>query len=216
MSYFPKYRKYKIKYIHLKSKIDQKGGYILYGPTITKYNLLGNLWDEDFNSNVVKINYDDISKNIIISTGHSASNSESLRLFRTQYEKNTLKKTLETTNKFYVVNDDIDNKKDYCVFFSEEINNAEMKIVINDVSYNINGVERVINPEIEYVIIGRTTGITYGKLLLELSNNDILSEIDDSKKDILEENYQLALQWISYEKTLTNQILEIFKFNKLI
>jgi hypothetical protein len=52
--------------------------------------------------------------------------------------------------------------------------------------------------------------------LIYITNKNLSEELYNSKKDILEENYQLALQWISYEKTLTNQILEIFKFNKLI
>jgi hypothetical protein len=186
MSYLPKYKKYKMKYIHLRSQIEQKGGYIMHGPTVTKYNLLGQSWDEDFNSNVLKINYNDISKNIIISTGHSASNSDTLRLFRTSYEKSTLKDTLETSNKFYVVNDDTDNKKDYCVFFSEEINSAEMKIIIHDKQYIVNGLERKINPEVEYVKNGKTTGVTYGKLLLDLTAEETLTKIEDSKKDILE------------------------------
>lgn len=52
--------------------------------------------------------------------------------------------------------------------------------------------------------------------LIYISNNHLSKELYNDKKEILEENYQLALQWLSYEKVLTNKIIEIFKFNKLI
>jgi hypothetical protein len=41
-------------------------------------------------------------------------------------------------------------------------------------------------------------------------------EYYDSKKDIIEENYQKALQYIDYEQNIVNKITEIFKLNKLI
>ena len=38
----------------------------------------------------------------------------------------------------------------------------------------------------------------------------------DSKKDIIEENYQNALKYIDYEQNIVNKITEVFKLNKLI
>jgi hypothetical protein len=37
-----------------------------------------------------------------------------------------------------------------------------------------------------------------------------------SKKDIIEENYQLALQYVDYEQNIVNKIEEIFKLNSLL
>ena len=48
----------------------------------------------------------------------------------------------------------------------------------------------------------------------------IVNQLDekyyDSKKHILEENYQLALQYVNYEQNIINKIEEIFKLNNLI
>jgi hypothetical protein len=52
--------------------------------------------------------------------------------------------------------------------------------------------------------------------LIYISNNHLSEELYNSKKDVLEENHKLALEWINYEKALTNQMIEIFKFNKLV
>jgi hypothetical protein len=38
----------------------------------------------------------------------------------------------------------------------------------------------------------------------------------NSRKEIIEENYQKALQYIDYESNVANKIIEIFKLNKLI
>lgn len=37
----------------------------------------------------------------------------------------------------------------------------------------------------------------------------------DSLKDIIEENYKTAIQYIDYEQTISNKVIEIFKYNKL-
>ena len=34
-------------------------------------------------------------------------------------------------------------------------------------------------------------------------------------KDIIEENYKIAIQYIDYEQTISNKVIEIFKYNKL-
>jgi hypothetical protein len=48
----------------------------------------------------------------------------------------------------------------------------------------------------------------------------IINNLDEnyynSRKDIIEENYQKALQYIDYEQNIINKITEIFKLNKLI
>jgi hypothetical protein len=48
----------------------------------------------------------------------------------------------------------------------------------------------------------------------------IVNQLDekyyDSKKHIIEENYQLALQYVNYEQNIINKIEEIFKLNNLI
>jgi hypothetical protein len=52
--------------------------------------------------------------------------------------------------------------------------------------------------------------------LIYISNNYLTEDLYNSKKDILEENFQSALKWINYENVLTSNILDIFKHNKLI
>ena len=46
--------------------------------------------------------------------------------------------------------------------------------------------------------------------------NQLTEEYYISKKDIIEENYQKALQYVNYEQNITNKITEIFKLNNLI
>ena len=46
--------------------------------------------------------------------------------------------------------------------------------------------------------------------------NNLNEDYYNSKKDIIEENYQNALQYIDYEQNVVNKITEIFKLNKLI
>lgn len=47
-------------------------------------------------------------------------------------------------------------------------------------------------------------------------SNILTEEYYNSKKDIIEENYQKALQYIDYEQNVVNKITEIFKLDKLI
>jgi len=47
-------------------------------------------------------------------------------------------------------------------------------------------------------------------------SNQLTDKYYDSKKDIIEENYQLALQYINYEQNIINKIIEIFRFNNII
>jgi len=46
--------------------------------------------------------------------------------------------------------------------------------------------------------------------------NQLTEDYYDSKKDIIEENYQKALQYVNYEQNITNKLTEIFKLNNLI
>jgi hypothetical protein len=46
--------------------------------------------------------------------------------------------------------------------------------------------------------------------------NNLNKDYYNSRKDIIEENYQKALQYIDYEQNIINKITEIFKLNKLI
>ncbi len=46
--------------------------------------------------------------------------------------------------------------------------------------------------------------------------NKLDKDFYDSKKEIIEENYQLALKYIDYEKNIANKITEIFKHNNII
>jgi hypothetical protein len=47
-------------------------------------------------------------------------------------------------------------------------------------------------------------------------SNQLTDNYYNSKKDIIEENYQLALQYVNYEQSIINKIIEIFKLNNLI
>jgi hypothetical protein len=59
--------------------------------------------------------------------------------------------------------------------------------------------------------------IKFGNIdeLIYISNN-LNDEYYNSRKDIIEENYQKALQYVDYEQNIVNKITEIFKLNKLI
>jgi hypothetical protein len=47
-------------------------------------------------------------------------------------------------------------------------------------------------------------------------SNQLTDNYYDSKKQVIEENYQLALQYVDYEQNIANKILEIFKYNNII
>lgn len=47
-------------------------------------------------------------------------------------------------------------------------------------------------------------------------SNRLTEDYYNSKKDIIEENYQKALQYVNYEQNITNKITEIFKLNNLV
>jgi len=47
-------------------------------------------------------------------------------------------------------------------------------------------------------------------------SNQLTEEFYISKKHIIEENYQLALQYVDYEQNIINKIKEIFNLNQLI
>ena len=47
-------------------------------------------------------------------------------------------------------------------------------------------------------------------------SNQLTDKYYESKKQIIEENYQLALQYVNYEQSIINNIIEIFKLNNLI
>jgi hypothetical protein len=46
--------------------------------------------------------------------------------------------------------------------------------------------------------------------------NKLTEEYYHSKKDVIEENYQLALKYVNYEQNVIDKITEIFKHNNLI
>ena len=48
------------------------------------------------------------------------------------------------------------------------------------------------------------------------NSNQLTDKYYSSKKNIIEENYQLALQYVNYEQNITSKIIEIFKLNNLI
>jgi hypothetical protein len=50
--------------------------------------------------------------------------------------------------------------------------------------------------------------------LIFISNN-LTSEIYESKKEIIENNYQIALKYINYEQSIINKLKEIFDLNSL-
>ena len=45
--------------------------------------------------------------------------------------------------------------------------------------------------------------------------NKLDKDFYDSKKEIIEENYQLALKYVNYEKNIADKIIKIFKHNNL-
>jgi len=47
-------------------------------------------------------------------------------------------------------------------------------------------------------------------------SNQLTEDYYISKKNIIEENYQKALQYVNYEQNIVNKIIEIFKHNNLI
>jgi hypothetical protein len=47
-------------------------------------------------------------------------------------------------------------------------------------------------------------------------SNQLTDKYYDSKKQIIEENYQLALQYVNYEQNIIDKITEIFKLNNII
>ena len=47
-------------------------------------------------------------------------------------------------------------------------------------------------------------------------SNSLTEDYYASKKDIIEENYIKALQYVDYEQNIINKIKEIFNLNKLI
>lgn len=54
------------------------------------------------------------------------------------------------------------------------------------------------------------------KEFIDISNNILTPDLYKSKKDIIEENYNLALNYIDYETNIVNVIIEIFKYNNII
>ena len=46
--------------------------------------------------------------------------------------------------------------------------------------------------------------------------NNLDENYYNSRKDIIEENYQKALQYVNYEQNIVNKIIKIFKHNNLI
>jgi hypothetical protein len=59
--------------------------------------------------------------------------------------------------------------------------------------------------------------ITFGNVddFIYITNN-LDENYYHSRKNIIEENYQLALQYVNYEQNIANKITEIFKLNNLI
>jgi len=47
-------------------------------------------------------------------------------------------------------------------------------------------------------------------------SNQLTPQFYQSKKEIIEENYNLALHYVDYEQNIINKIFEIFKYNNLI
>jgi hypothetical protein len=47
-------------------------------------------------------------------------------------------------------------------------------------------------------------------------SNNLTEDFYNSKKDIIEENYQKALYYVDYEQNIVNKITEVFKLNNLI
>jgi hypothetical protein len=47
-------------------------------------------------------------------------------------------------------------------------------------------------------------------------SNQLTDKYYKSKKQVIEENYQLALQYVNYEQNIINKVIEIFKHNNLI
>ena len=47
-------------------------------------------------------------------------------------------------------------------------------------------------------------------------SNQLTEDYYISKKNIIEENYQKALQYVNYEQNIVNKIIKIFKHNNLI
>lgn len=47
-------------------------------------------------------------------------------------------------------------------------------------------------------------------------SNQLTPQFYESKKEVIEKNYNLALQYVDYEQQIINKVLEIFKINKII
>lgn len=51
--------------------------------------------------------------------------------------------------------------------------------------------------------------------LIYISNN-LTEDYYESKKEVIEKNWKLALNYVHYEQNIVNKVLEIFKYNNLI
>jgi len=206
MTYINKYLKYKKKYFELK---NQLGGMNLYGPQviIVTYNFDGvrEEFPNDFNSNIIKINYEGTNFNILISTGHSA-NYDSLTFNGDKYTRNDSLIHVLTNNFYYRIFDDL--KRDLCIFKSDKINGFDMIIKVDEsTNYQLNGILKNIEPGVEYFKRGVTTGITYGDMILNLNNSPTVEILEINKEKYLK--YQLSEDQFLLINTLTDKFTNI-------
>jgi len=175
MNFKEKYIKYKNKYLKLKNLIGGSGltgvlkmtfNFKIHIKSTNTYDTIPG-GDASLNSNIIKINYNGSIFQIIISTGHSMNDSDLYKINSIEYsKKDDLNNALicDDNAYFYNFNGLI---KDYCILNSKEIRSDTNKINLGS-ELTVIGTEKIIDSTQEYVKNGANSGITYGKLLINL------------------------------------------------
>tara|TARA_R110002012_G_scaffold143128_1_gene301247 strand:+ start:1166 stop:1978 length:813 start_codon:yes stop_codon:yes gene_type:complete len=136
----------------------------------------------------------------------------------------------ELTNptKFYDVYGDRYNIEEARIGKEEIFGNVQYGVAIENVSHRGYFSEKILD-----CFLLKTIPIYWGctnisdyfnkDSIIEFGNVDdfiyIVNKLDkdfyNTKKEIIEENYQLALKYVNYEKNIVKKIIEIFKYNNL-
>tara|TARA_R110000737_G_scaffold299033_1_gene305864 strand:+ start:711 stop:1523 length:813 start_codon:yes stop_codon:yes gene_type:complete len=137
----------------------------------------------------------------------------------------------ELTNptKFYDVYGDRYNIEEARIGKEEIFSNIQYGVAIENVSHRGYFTEKILD-----CFLLKTIPIYWGCTnisdyfnkdgIIEFGNvddfiyitNKLNKDFYDTKKETIEENYQLALKYVDYEKNIVKKITEIFKYNNLV
>tara|TARA_R110002012_G_C11637259_1_gene610310 strand:+ start:1009 stop:1821 length:813 start_codon:yes stop_codon:yes gene_type:complete len=136
---------------------------------------------------------------------------------------------LNNPTKFYDVYGNRDNIEEARIGKEEVFSDVQYGVAIENTSHRGYFSEKILD-----LILLKTIPIYWGCTnisdffnkdgIIEFGNVDdliyITNKLDkdfyNSKKEAIEENYQLALKYVDYEKNITQKVTEIFKYNVLI